>query len=119
MARTKTDLITAVATKLRISGLGDTPAAEEAAIIRQAYDDKLEQWREMGLVYWTNTDNATQEIPNIVFPMMVMLVANWVAPDFGKGSATDAITMEEALLIPLRRHMAKPPSGEPTSFTDY
>ncbi len=107
MARTRNDLVTAVMRKLRLVHADETPSASDYDYIGQEYDDKLEEWRDDGLIYWSSTD----DIPNVVFPVITKLLANEVSPAYGRATIAEAVLAEEVLKKELRRHMAKPPSG--------
>lgn len=113
--RTKTELSTATLRKLRIVAADETPSAADAAFVENAYDDKLEEWRERDMAYWENTGRAVAEIPNVVFPTLVLLMANEVQTDFGQAQKLeDQIAREDVILRRLRRHTAMASSGEPT-----
>lgn len=114
MAYTKEQLATATLRQMGLVPVGDSPAPENASFVKDVYDQKLAEWRDRGLVYWPNTDDSTAEIPVAVFQPLVMLLANWVGPSFGKAAALEEqVAREEMLLKPLRRHVARAPTGLP------
>ncbi len=120
MARSKSDLSTDALRKLGVLDSLHSPSAEDAALVEARYDDKLEELRDKGLVYWPNTSRATDEIPNVVFGAMVNIMCEEVAPAFG--SPVPTVTDDSGRPVScgtkgmrdLRRHLAKGPSGEPT-----
>lgn len=113
--RTKTELSTAALRKLKAVAADETPSATDALFVENVYDDKLEEWRERDVAYWENTGRAVAEIPNIVFPTLVLLMANEVQGDFGQPQKMeDQVAREDVILRRLRRHTAMPSSGEPT-----
>lgn len=101
-------------------GAKETPTAVDAAYVESRYDVKLEEWRDMGLVYWPNTGRSTQEIPPVVFSVLCDLIANEVSGAFGEGGKPEDRDARETLLLKrLRRILAKKSSGEPTRATYY
>lgn len=112
--RTKEQLVTATLRQMGLVPVGDSPAPENASFVKGVYDQKLEEWRDRNLVYWTNTGDAVAEIPDAVVQPLVMLLANWVGPSFGKAATLEEQTArEEYLLKALRRHVARHPTGLP------
>jgi hypothetical protein len=95
-------------------------SSRDLAYMERVYGTKLEQWRDRGLVYWSNTSSTAEEIPAAVYPMLIALLENWVAPTYGEATVPTAemVAREEVLLRDLRRHVARKPSGLPLS-TDY
>lgn len=118
--KTKRDLATRVLRKLRIASSVQAPAAEDVARVAGAYDTKLEEWRDRDLVYWTNTDLATAEIPIAAFDALVDLMINEVGGDYGRDQLgpIERRQIEERLLQHLRRHTQTRSSGLPT-HADY
>ena len=99
---------------------GENPDAVDASYVEQRYDVKLEEWRDMGLVYWPNTTRTTAEIPDVVFSALCDLLGNEISFAFGKASNVEDKDARETLLLKrLRRIMAKKSSGEPTRATYY
>jgi hypothetical protein len=90
------------------------PSSEDTSFVEGVYDTKLAVWRDLGLVYWPNTDATTSEIPDVVVDALVALLANACGRPFGVdvGSPVQQMATEEALLMPLRRHIAKQSAGE-------
>lgn len=119
--RTKRELSTAVLTgDLRIIGAGQSIPSEDAALVEDAYDAKLAEWRRRGFVWWTNTSASTEEIPDEVFAILVDLMDNEVGAAYGKGKGGAEKRLEETeLLRSLRILNSKPPSGEQTPFSAY
>lgn len=119
-AKTKQQLSTSVLEQLREIGSGQDPDADDADLIERRYDAKLSEWRDRGVAWWPNTNRSTAEIPLVVFQIVVDLMENEVMHQFGRDNPTvQRRLMEEQLLGHLRRHLAKPPSGESTTVTNY
>jgi hypothetical protein len=120
--KTKADLVVSVLQGLRIIAAAENPSAEDSALVQAAYDSKLAEWRRRGLVWWTNTDATTQEIPSEVFATLSDLMESECAGSFGVGqdmSRADKRAEENELLRGLRMMNAKPPSGEVTPFSSF
>jgi hypothetical protein len=118
--RTKAELSADVLEGLRITGAGETASAEDTAMVEGSYDTKLAEWRRRGVVWWTNTDRDTEEIPDDVFGVLVDLITNEVAGAFGKGpGGSEKRGEERRLLAGLHELNVKPPSGEPVTFVTY
>lgn len=109
MARTKTELSTAVMRKIGLVEALESPSSEDANYIWGEYDDKLSELKDDGLVYWTNTNATTSEIPNAVFPALVKIMGAEVMPAFGL--PLDAGLLNEGMMQ-LRKHISKQSSGE-------
>ena len=119
MPRTKAQLSRAVLQRLVYSP-EEEPSAADAATVEARYDSKLLEWKDDGLVYWTNTNRDTEEIPDRLFGILCDLMENEVRNDFKRDNPPEQRQAREILLLkPLRRHMAKGPSGEPTTFSTY
>lgn len=119
MPRTKAQLSRAVLVRL-INAADEVPDGPDSALVEDRYDTKLLEWRDEGLVYWTNTDRDTEEIPDRLFGILCDLMENEVRQDFKRDNPPEQRAAREALLLkPLRRHVAKGPSGEATSFSSY
>lgn len=98
----------------------ESPEAQDAAFVENRYDAKLEEWRDLGLVYWPNTDRNTAEIPDVVYAVLCDLMGNEVAGAFGKAGPIEEKEAREALILKrLRRIMSKRGTGEPTRATYY
>ena len=114
MAYSKEALATAVLRKMGIVAAGNSPSPADSQFVKETYDQKLEEWRDRGLIYWSNTGDAVAEIPAPVFQPLVALIENCVWPAFGRRSAPeDQAAREELLLKALRRHVARPSTGLP------
>lgn len=119
MPRTKAQLSRAVLQRL-VNAAGEEPSAEDAALVEGRYDSKLLEWKDDGLVYWTNTGRDTEEIPDRLFGILCDLMENEVRNDFKRDNPPEQRQAREILLLkPLRRHLAKGPSGETTTFSSY
>lgn len=117
MPKTKQQLSTAVLEQMREVGAGQTAAAEDADIVERRYDVKLEEWRDRGYVYWTNTNRYTAEIPDVVFQGIVDLMENETMHQFGRDNdPVQRRAIEERLLGVLIRLQSRRASGEPTKF---
>lgn len=89
------------------------PSAEDSAFVQGIYDTKHKVWRELGLVYWPNTNATTEEIPEQVADALIALLGNAAGGGFGDGvKPLERMAIEEQLLLPLRRHIAKQSAGE-------
>lgn len=120
MAKTKQQLSTRVLEQMRIVGVGEDPPAEDAARIEGRYDSKLAEWRERGLVWWTNTDRSTAEIPDEVFPVLADLMENEAGHSYGiENPVMQRLQVEERMLLRLARFTTSGPSGEATETSSY
>lgn len=99
----------------------EEPEAHDAAYVEDAYDRKLREWRDDGLVYWPNgTNRNTEEIPDQVFGILCDLMENEVRGSFkGDNPPAQRLAQELLMLSRLRRQQSKRPSGEPTTFSSY
>lgn len=104
--KTKRDLAIETLRRARLVGSLEVPPAEDLARVVTVYNTKLEEWRDRGLVYWPNTNDVTEEIPIAVFDILVDLLVNVIAPQFGQAtlSVLDRNAVEDRLLGRLRRH---------------
>lgn len=120
MPRTKAELSTTVLQQMNVYAPDETPSAADAATVEDKYDGKLREWRDEGVVYWTNTSRNVEEIPDQVFNALCDLMENEVRHQFkGDNPPVQRLAQEAILLSRLRKHMRKPPSGEPTPFSSY
>lgn len=120
MAKTKADLSTQVLRQMNIIAAQETASSSDASYVEGVYDTKLKEWRELGLVYWPNTTRTTSEIPDAVFGMLADLMENEIGNAFGRQNPQpQRMAIEENMLGRLRRHMAKKPSGESTTFSSF
>jgi hypothetical protein len=118
--KTKAQLSTDVLRQMNETGAGQAPDADDAKLIEDRYDAKLAEWRDRGLVWWTNTDRNTAEIPLELYQAIVDLMENEVKDTYGRDNPLPQRRMiEEALLAPLRRSKSSRASGVPTSFSAY
>lgn len=123
--RTKRQLVTAALRDLRLTALGETPAAEDFELGVEKYDTKLEELREKGLAWWPNTAGVaasdTLEIPDSVFLPLTRVMIGELAGPFGKDTPVEQddagrpMAVDKKGLMDLRRHMSKRDSGEPTT----
>lgn len=115
MSKTKVEMATAVLRNLGITNAVDSPSAADLAYVTAEYVADLAYWDDLGLVYW-----ADDEIPEAAFPIITALVANRVMNTFGMALGQDEMmAREDNLLIALRRHCARRPSGLPTRVDHY
>lgn len=121
MPASKAQLSAAVLEQMNVTAGGETPSAEDAALVEARYDRKLKEWRERGYVFWPNgTNRDTQEIPDVVYQTIIDLMENEVAHSFGRPNPVlERQAIEEQLLKRLRRYLAMSPSGEATPFSSY
>lgn len=117
---TKQQLATRVLQRLGEYSPDQPITAADMDYVCDQYDAKRLEWRENGACWWPNTDDVTSEIPIEASSALEKLMLNEVGPAFGRPmGAVDQMAAEEALLRPLRRLMAKQPSGEATTFDAY
>lgn len=120
MARSKAALAQDALRKLGILSGYEDASAEDAVLVEARYDDKLEELRDKGLVYWSHTSRTSEDVPNIVYDAMVNIMCEAVAPYFAVQvpMMTDDIGRPVSIgtkgIRDLRAHIAKQPSGEPT-----
>lgn len=121
MPRSKAQLSRETLRQMNVCAPDEEPSSEDAATVEGKYDSKLREWRDDGLVYWLNgTNRNTEEIPDQVFGILCDLLENEVRNQFkGDNPPVQRMAQEQALLMRLRRQMAKRPSGEPTTFSSY
>ncbi len=120
MPRSKAQLSRVVLQKL-IDAPDQEPEAANALDLEARYDSKLLEWRDDGLVYWPNgTNRNTEEIPDRVFSIVCDLMENEVRDTYKRDNPpVQRMAQEEIILSRLRRHLAKPPSGEQTWSSTY
>lgn len=124
MARSKADATKDTLRKLGVLDILDDPAAEQAALVEARYDDKLEELRDRGLVYWSHDTRTSEDIPNVVFGAIVNIMCEEMAAAFGVQIPTvmdergQPVSCGTKGMRDLRRHMAKGPSGNATR-ADY
>ena len=110
MARTRSELATSVLTELAVIGASETPSAEDATLVKNAYNDKFEQWVDEELVYW-----ELDEIPNAIFLPIRDIIMNEVRGSFGEPMPlAERLATEDILTSRLRRHMARGTTGHRT-----
>lgn len=115
MSKTETQLAQQVLEDMSIIPAGGVPTAADNEYVIRVYNDKIEDWRDESLVYW-----VAGEIPQSIFRTLCALVANEIAPAFGKTSSLEERMQRETMLLRrLRRHMARKPSGFPTKAVYY
>jgi len=125
MARSKADLATHVLQFLGVLDAAASPSAEDAAYVEARYDDLRDELVDKGLAYWPSTTRTTAEIPAVVFSAASMILAGRCSPTFQV--AEPNVTDDDGKQMPasakgwrdLRRHLAKPASGQPTQATYY
>ena len=108
MSRTRSELATSVLRDMGVLDASETPSADDATLVKAAYDDKYEEWQDENLVYW-----QLDEIPNAVFLPIRDLIVNEVKGAFGQPtpSVAEKMAQEEALKMRLRRHVARSATG--------
>lgn len=116
MSRTKAELAAAVLRDLGIVDALSSPSAADSAFVIQKYEDAYAYYEDLGLTYWTDTD----DIPSAVFAMLVDLIANRCMNAFGVAQSFDEMmNREETLLKRLRRHCARGRTGKAIRATYY
>ncbi len=101
MTKTVPDLVTRVLQELRILAAGETPSAEDAALVTDEYNLALAEAEFRGDAAWTPAS-----IPDPYFVPFAVYVAARVAPLFGREYMD-----QEAALARLRLVTAKPYTG--------
>lgn len=115
MSRTKTELAKEVLTLLGLIDAQEEPSSEDAALIKRAYDDKYEELKLLDLAYWSKAS-----IPNPVFRAIARIVAEDIAPAYGKQVPTEfddsgrPVSMGTKGLFDLKRVVAREATGVPT-----
>lgn len=106
--RTKAELVTRVMRKGGWLDALNTPPSEDKSYIGDIYTDKLAEWDDLELVYWT-----ADAIPSVIFEIIVDLVLNQVRDTYTRTGRTPALihAEEEELLKRLRRHAQVQASG--------
>ena len=123
--KTKRTIITGALRELRVVDFVESPPAEDYDIAARRYDAVLVELRDMGLAYWANTGNDTEEIPDILEVPLIDLLAGRLARIFGKeegvviGENGRPLAQSAHGLKAIRRHIAKRVSGEATPFSSY
>jgi hypothetical protein len=112
MSKTRTQLIARVLSRLGAIQAGETPSAEDSDIVDDELEPVVADLAARGVAVISDLD----EIDDEVFPHLSRIVANELAPDFGKiGSEADrlelkALAAERSLRIQTRtRFDAGPP----------
>lgn len=77
---TTTELVREVLEELRVAGPSDPISAEDDAKVKAKYEQVRSRLERRFLVDWS----STEEIPNAATEGMTLLVADAVAPAFGK-----------------------------------
>jgi len=113
-ARTIVDLTAAVMLDLALINANETPSATDHAFIAASYAEALEELRDDGLCWWD-----ANAIPLAVFPAVVSFMSISVSEAFGKPRQVPVDVELEAARKRIRRRIAKPTTGEQTSFSDY
>ena len=120
MARSKTELAKEAMTLLGLIDAQEEPSSEDAALIKRAYDDKFEELTLRELTYWTK-----DFIPNAVFRAVSRIIAEDVAPSFGKQVPVEfddngnPVSMGTKGLFDLKRVISRERSGLPTVGTYF
>lgn len=115
MAKTKIELVTATLRKLGILDARSTPNAEDADYVTTEYEAMYAFLQNDNRAYWPE-----DAIPLSIFQPMVRLIANEVAPAFGRGmSLPDQEAARELLLKQIIKHVARPASGLPAKARHY
>lgn len=125
MARSKADLAKATLQLLGILDATESPSAEDGDYVEARYDDLRSELIDKGQAYWPSTTRTTAEIPAVVFSAVTMILAGRCAMAFQVAEPT--VTDDDGKQMPasakgwrdLRRHLAKPASGQPTRATYF
>jgi hypothetical protein len=109
MARTKSELATAVLRKMGVIAADETASAEDAAYIKAEYDDKHEWWLDQEMAYW-----PLEEIPNAIFSVVRDVMINEVMETFGRPQTPeDKAAREQLLEKRLWQHIRRHGTGVP------
>ena len=107
MARTRSELVISVLREMGVLDASEEPSAEDAAHVKDVYDDKLEHWIDEEIAYWTS-----DEIPNAVFIAIRDIMINELGGTFGQPVPLETKQAREVMLTTrLRRHTARHSSG--------
>lgn len=79
MTRSIQDLATETMSRLGLLEAQETASSEDSALISARYQDKFEEWTFREFAWW-----PVDEIPNMAFGMIADMMAEEVAPHFGK-----------------------------------
>lgn len=121
----KRDIVNGALFDLRVSDAVESPAAEDYDVCAARYDALHAALRDLGLCYWPNTDDNTEEIPDALEIPLTLLLSARCARMFGKEEGSEAgddgrpIPQSVFAMRAIRKHIAKKPSGEPTPFSSY
>ena len=110
---TLSELYTAVLEDLGVVAAGQAASAADTAAVTQATAQVLDELEDENLVDWDPTANS---IPSDRFLPLVDIIAQQVAPKFGKPRDMAVQTMATNRL---RRRAAKNSDTEPVSVTYY
>ncbi len=109
--RTRAELAVAVLQELGVLDASETPTAEDSELVIDRHDELLAHLVDEELAYW-----AEDEIPLAVFGALRNLVINQVRGVFGEPVTAEEVEARHKMLMgPLRRHVARAPSGTRTS----
>ena len=111
MAKTKSQLATAVLQQLSVLAAEEAASADDSNTVQTIYEDRLERLYDDELAYW-----LADEIPEAVFRAVVILIANEAAPTFGQIFDPSAELYAEGLL---KKHNTKQSTGEPIEAVYY
>lgn len=88
----------------------ETPEAQDARDVKDKYSDIYAELVDDGIAYWPE-----EEIPVVVFDRVSSLVANRIAPAFGRPH--DEV-FDQRMISKLKKHTAKTSSNLPVP-TEY
>lgn len=104
--RTTADLVKDVLIgKLSEVGATETPEAQDAKAVQDKYSDVYAELVDEGIAYWDDG-----EIPVVVFDRVSSIVANRVAPAFGRPYDEG---YDRLMISKLKKHVAKSASKLP------
>jgi hypothetical protein len=115
MTKSKTELVTATLRKIGVLDAHSTPSAADLDYVSSEYEAMHAFLEGEERAYW-----PVDEIPLVVFQTMVRIMANEVAPAFGRGATLpEQESIREILLKQLIKHVARPASGAPSRARYY
>ncbi len=116
MAKTSTELATAILEHLGVIGTGQSAEAGDLDMVVRAYQAKCAELEAPGLeyLYW-----ELEEIPDAIFLILRDLVTLEVQNAFGQPiTAADKDALETIILKRLRRHVGGVATGQP-AMSEY
>lgn len=102
MAKTRSDVARRALSLLGVYSVGQAPPAEDMKVARDALPPLLSRLEERGVVYAPDPD----AVDDRYFEGLARILAEIIAPDFGRDTSADTIAYWEQDFAKLRRPMA-------------